>query len=46
MVSFDKNKWKVFSERAKVLPTAILSAYQLPVVDLMDEEEMKQIELF
>ncbi|HOG67894.1 MAG TPA: FtsQ-type POTRA domain-containing protein [Fibrobacteraceae bacterium] len=46
MVSFDKNKWKVFSERAKVLPTAILSAYQLPVVDLMDEEEMKQIGTF
>jgi cell division protein FtsQ len=46
MISFDKNNWKVFSERAKVLPTAISSAYQLPVVDLMDEEEMKQIGTF
>lgn len=46
MVAFEKNKWKVFSERAKVLPTAISSAYQLPVIDLMDEEDMKKVGAF
>lgn len=46
MVGFEKNNWKVYSERGMILPTAISSAYQLPVVDFTEMEDLQKIGLF
>jgi len=46
MVGFEKNNWKVYSERGMILPTAISSAYQLPVVDFTEMEDLQKIGQF
>lgn len=46
MVGFEKDNWKVYSERGMILPTAISSAYQLPVVEFTEMEDLQKIGRF
>lgn len=46
MVSLEKDGWKVYSERAMVLPMATSGAYQLPVATALSPMELQKIAKF
>ncbi len=43
MVCLEKDQWKVYSERAMVLPMATSAAYQLPVATAASSQELQKI---